>query len=143
VSAGAYRARMDAPPIDGLSHYQLYVTDLDVSVAWYTRALGLTELRVQPGQYVALQSATGRFRVVLFGGDDDRATATGPLDHIAFSVADNGTLAAWSAYLTAIGVPHEGIKANIAGESIDLVDPDGNNVELVRERPSRGVRSTG
>src|SRR5580704_1948601 len=71
---------MDAPPFEGLSHFQLRVSDLDASVAWYERALGLTKLRGEPGRYLALQSTTGRFRVVLSTGG--RAGASGALDHI-------------------------------------------------------------
>jgi glyoxylase I family protein len=123
---------MDAPPIVGLSHFQLSVSDLDASVSWYTRALGLSELRSQPGRYVALHSATGRFRVVLSVGG--RAGAPGALDHVAFGISDLGALSAWIEHLTAIGIRHEGIKSNIAGHSVDLFDPDGNNIELVCER---------
>jgi len=125
---------MDALPIDGLSHFQFYVSDLDASVAWYKRALGLTELRSQAGHYVALQSTAGRFRVVLSAGENGRAGATGALDHIAFAISDVGALTEWCEHLTAIGIPHEGIKPNIAGHSVDLFDPDGNNIELVSER---------
>ena len=134
---------MDAPPIDGLSHFQLYVSDLDASVAWYKRTLGLTELRGQPGRYVALESKTGRFRVVLSAGDEDRAGAAGALDHITFAISDVGALTAWCAHLTAIGIPHEGIKRNIAGDSVDLFDPDGTNIELVSERSQPGVQKAG
>jgi catechol 2,3-dioxygenase-like lactoylglutathione lyase family enzyme len=122
---------MDAP-IDGLSHFQLNVSDLDASVAWYKRALGLTELRGEPGRYMALQSTTGRFRVVLSAGG--RAGTRGALDHIALAISDVGALSAWCEHLTAIGISHEGIKPNIAGRSVDLFDPDGNNIELVSER---------
>ena len=72
--------------IDGLSHIQLRVSDLDASVAWYERALGLTELRGEPGRYVALQSTTGRFRVVL--SQEVTAGASGALDHVAFAISD-------------------------------------------------------
>lgn len=129
-------AAMDAPPIDGLSHIQLSVSDLDASVTWYTRALGLSELRSEPGRYVALQSTTAHFRVVLSAGG--RAGARGALDHVAFGISDLGALSAWCEHLTDIGIPHEGITSNIAGHSVDLFDPDGNNIELVCERsPSR------
>ncbi|HEY1653154.1 MAG TPA: VOC family protein [Acidimicrobiales bacterium] len=123
---------MDAPPIDGLSHLQLNVSDLDTSVAWYKSALGLIELRGEPGRYVALQSTTGRFRLVLSAGG--RAGTSGALDHIAVAISDVGALTTWCAHLTDIGVSHQGIKSNIAGQSVDLFDPDGNNVELISER---------
>jgi catechol-2,3-dioxygenase len=123
---------MEALPIDGLSHFQLNVADLHASVVWYTRALGLTELRSERGRYVALGSTTGRFRVVLSAGG--RGGAPGALDHIALAVFDVGALGARCEHLTAIGVSHEGIKANVAGQSVDLFDPDGNNIELIIER---------
>jgi catechol-2,3-dioxygenase len=125
---------MDAPPIDGLSHLQLNVSDLDASVAWYKQVLGLTELRSDPGRYVALRSVSGRFRVVLSAGG--RAGTPGALDHLALAVSDLNALSAWCEHLTAIGIPHEGIKSNIAGQSVDLFDPDGNNIELISEHRS-------
>jgi catechol-2,3-dioxygenase len=123
---------MDALPIVGVSHFQLNVADLNASVAWYKRALGLSELRGEPGRYIALHSATGRFRVVLSAGG--RAGTPGALDHIALAVSDIGALSEWCEHLTSIGIPHEGIKPNVAGQSVDLFDPDGNNIELISER---------
>jgi len=123
---------MEAPPIEGVSHFQLNVSDLDASVGWYKRALGLTELRGEPGRYIALQSTTGRFRVVLSAGG--RPGAPGALDHIALAISDVDALSAWCDHLTAIGISHEGIQPNIAGQSVDLFDPDGNNIELISER---------
>jgi glyoxylase I family protein len=132
VSPGLTVVAMDAPPFEGLSHFQLRVSDLDASVDWYERALGLTELRGEPGRYIALQSPTGRFRVVLSAGG--RGGATGALDHIAFAISGLDALTEWCEHLTSSGITHEGIKPNIVGHSVDLFDPDGNNIELVSER---------
>ncbi len=123
---------MDRPPIERVSHLQLNVSDLDASVAWYQRALGLTELRGEPGRYVVLQSAGGEFRLVLSAGGS--AGRPGALDHVALAVSDVDALSAWCGHLTEIGISHEGIKSNIAGRSVDLFDPDGNNIELISER---------
>ena len=123
---------MDAVALRGVSHIQLRVSDLDASVAWYQRVLGLDELRRDPERYVALQSTAGRFRLVLSSGGE--AESGGALDHIAFAVTDLDALEAWTAHLTAIGIAHEGISTNIAGQSVDLFDPDGNNIELISER---------
>lgn len=122
---------MDAPPIDRVSHFQLKVSDLDASVTWYKRALGLTELRGEPGRYVVLRPARGGFRLVLSAGGS--AGPGGALDHIALAVSDVSALTEWCEHLSAIGIAHEGIKANIAGRSVDLFDPDGNNIELISE----------
>lgn len=130
-----YRVEVDAPPIAGVSHFQLNVSDLDASVDWYKRALGLTELRADPGHYVALHSAAGRFRLVLSAGSP--SDEPGALDHIALAVSDLDALAEWCENLTAIGIVHEGIKSSVAGRSVDLFDLDGNNIELISEGPGR------
>ena len=123
---------MEALPIDGLSHVQLNVSDLAASTEWYKRALGLSELRSEPGRYIALHSKSGRFRIVLSAGV--QAGTPGALDHIALSVSDVEALSVWCEHLRAVGISHDGIKANIAGRSVDLFDPDGNNIELISER---------
>jgi catechol 2,3-dioxygenase-like lactoylglutathione lyase family enzyme len=123
---------MDAPPLRGLSHFQFNVSDLDASVAWYTTALGVRVLRGEPGRYVTLQSELGHFRVVLAAGG--QAGSGGALDHIAFAVSDLDALVAWSEHLAGLGIDHEGVVPNIVGgHSLDLFDPDGNNIELVYE----------
>jgi len=124
-------ARTDTSLLTGVSHLVLKVSELDASVAWYTDALGLEEIRREPtGRFVGLCAANG-FRVGLFAGGEPGNS--GALDHIAFTVSDFGTLTAWADHLTEIGIAHEGIKPNPFGHSIDLFDPDGNNIELVSE----------
>jgi lactoylglutathione lyase len=117
--------------VTGVSHLALKVSDLDVSVAWYRDALSLEEFVREPtGRFVGMRSASG-FQIALFaGGTPDNS---GALDHIAFAVKDLETLRSWVDHLTAIGVAHEGIKPNPLGQSVDLFDPDGNNIELVSE----------
>ncbi len=124
-------ATSDTSPITGVSHLVLNVSDLDASVAWYTDALGLEEVRREPtGRFVGMRSASG-FRVALFAGG--RPDNPGALNHVAFTVSDLATLNAWADHLAAIGIAHEGIKPNPSGHSVDLFDPDGNNIELVSE----------
>ena len=122
---------METVPLTGLSHIQILVSDLDSSVAWYERALGLTELRADRPRYVAMWSESGGFRVVLTAGRPP--DAHGQVDHVAFRVADRAALDAWAERLTAEGIDHDGVVANIVGRSLDLFDPDGTNIELVVE----------
>jgi glyoxylase I family protein len=118
-------------PLTGLSHLQLFVSDVDASVAWYTNALGLEETNRMEGRYVGLRATNGQFRLALSPGGE--RGNHGALNHIAFSVADLDALTAWVDHLTAIGIAHEGIKLNPLGHSVDMFDPDGNNIELVSE----------
>jgi catechol-2,3-dioxygenase len=117
--------------VTGVSHLALKVSDLDASVAWYSEALNLEEFIREPtGRFVGMRSATG-FQMALFTGGEPHNS--GALDHIAFAVTDLDTLTSWADHLTAVGVAHEGIKPNPFGHSVDLFDPDGNNIELVSE----------
>jgi catechol 2,3-dioxygenase-like lactoylglutathione lyase family enzyme len=123
--------KLDTGLLTGVSHVVLKVSDLDASVAWYGNALGLEEYRREPtGRFAGMRSATG-LQVGLFAGG--LPNNSGALDHIAFTVSDLDTLTAWADHLTAIGIAHDGIKPNPFGHSIDLFDPDGNNLELVSE----------
>jgi glyoxylase I family protein len=123
--------KTDTSLVTGVSHLVLKVSDLDASVAWYRDALGLEEYRREPtGRFVGMRATNG-LQVGLFtGGQRDNS---GALDHIAFTVSDLDTLAAWAEHLDSLGIAHEGIKPNPFGHSIDLFDPDGNNLELVSE----------
>src|SRR3954469_10836261 len=98
---------MPDSPLKGFSHAQLRVADIDASVAWYETALGLVRHGDAPmGGAVPMFGAGGRFAIVI--SDGRRDDAGGEVDHLAFAVADRGTLAAWGEQLTAAGVGHAG-----------------------------------
>ena len=124
-------AKPETALVTGVSHLALKVSDLDASVTWYKDALSLEEFIREPsGRFVGLRSASG-FQIALFTGGQPHNS--GALDHVAFAVGDLDTLTSWVDHLTTIGVAHEGIKPNPLGHSVDLFDPDGNNIELVSE----------
>lgn len=132
-----------AAPFTGLSHVQLLVSDVEASAAWYRAALGLDEF-VQDLSvgYVALRHRPSRVVVVLTtglekGGPDRSAPSgpRGPLDHLAFAVADGTALAAWADHLTSAGVDHGGIVLEDGRPSLALHDPDGTAIELVAPAP--------
>jgi catechol 2,3-dioxygenase-like lactoylglutathione lyase family enzyme len=119
------------PPLRGLSHIQLYVSDIDTSVEWYRKALFLEETGRADGRYVGLESASGHFRFALF--PDASRAHSGSIDHLAFAVPGFEALTGWVTYLDECGIPHGAVKPNPRGHSVDLFDPDGNNIELVSE----------
>jgi catechol 2,3-dioxygenase-like lactoylglutathione lyase family enzyme len=115
----------------GVSHLELYVTDLDASVAWYESAVSLSPRARQPEQVVVLQPANGTFRLVLRPGRP--ADAHGDFGHVALAVDSLQALQAWTEHLDEIGVPHKGIHEGPTGYTVDLVDPDGHDIELTYE----------
>jgi glyoxylase I family protein len=126
--------RPEAAPFSGLSHVQLLVSDVEASAAWYRAALGLEEFVSDLSiGYIALRHRPSKVVIVLTTGLPDGGR--GPLDHLAFAVADGTTLAAWAEHLTAAGVDHEGIALEDGRPSLALRDPDGTAIELVAPSP--------
>ena len=119
---------MDSP-VRGFSHAQLRVSDVDASVDWYTKAVGLAAAGPPQSGAVAMFGGGGRFAIVISGERPERAG--GELDHIAFGVGDRDALGAWAEHLTSMGIAHGGLVESGEGISIHLVDPDGLNVELL------------
>lgn len=127
------------PPVDGVLHVSLSVSDLDRSREFYNGTLGLPVLRdtfegqaFDGRELILLAGVTGlclqEHRVNAGVGFDP--THVG-LDHIAFAVAGLDALREFAESLTRAGVSHSGVKAlNDFGHFIELRDPDGIQVEL-------------
>ena len=117
--------------LTGVSHLELYVSDLDASTSWYESAVGLLPRPNQPAQVLVLQPSNASFRLVLRPGRP--SDAHGDFGHVALSVDSLEALEAWAEHLDEIGVQHKGVKQGPAGYTIDLVDPDGHDIELTYE----------
>jgi catechol 2,3-dioxygenase-like lactoylglutathione lyase family enzyme len=117
--------------LTGVSHLELYVSDLDASIAWYEAACGLSPRANQPEQVRVLQPDNASFRLVLRPGR--AANAGGDFGHVAISVDSLESLQAWSRHLDEIGIAHKEIHEGPTGHTMDLVDPDGHDVELTYE----------
>jgi catechol-2,3-dioxygenase len=50
-------------------------------------------------------------------------------------VPDGPSLEAWAEHLTSEGIEHPGVVLELGKPSLQLVDPDGNEVELVAPAP--------
>lgn len=135
----------------GLSHVQLLVSDVGVSAAWYTEALGLEPYAedLDTG-YVALRHRGARIVIVLTaasdpgdigrpsGHPDNVVGAPGELDHLAFAVPNEDALRSWADHLSGIGFGHPGVVDELGKPSLQFRDPDGIAIELVAPRRSGG-----
>jgi catechol 2,3-dioxygenase len=122
-----------------VGHVHLKVSDLERAIAFYQRALGL-EVTQRMGTAAAFLSAGGYHHHLGLntwesrGGKPPPPGTTG-LFHAAFLYPSRSALAAAYRRLMAAGVPLEGAADHGVSEALYLRDPDGNGLELYRDRP--------
>lgn len=132
---------MSAPidPRVGIGHVHLKVADLDRALAFYRDVLGF-EVTQRYGTQAAFVSAGGYHHHIGLntwesrGGSPPPRGATG-LYHVAILYPDRVTLADALRRLVEAKWPLDGASDHGVSEALYLRDPDGNGVELYRDRP--------
>jgi catechol 2,3-dioxygenase len=118
-----------------LGPVHLIVSDLDRSVAFYQDAIGL-QVHDQTDAEAALGTGTGAPLLVLAGQPGARrAGRHAGLYHVALLYPSREELARALQRLVVTRTPVEGASDHGVSEAIYLSDPDGNGLELYRDRP--------
>lgn len=129
-------------PIDPrvtIGHVHLKVADLERALGFWRNVLGF-EVQQRMGHAAVFLSAGGYHHHIALntwesrGGSPPPRQATG-LYHVAILYPDRAALATALKRVLAAGVPLEGASDHGVSEAIYLRDPDGNGVELHRDRP--------
>lgn len=131
-----------AEPIDprvDIGHIHLKVADLDRALAFYSGVLGF-ELTTRMGSNAAFLSAGGYHHHIGLNTWESRNGSPPPpgttgLYHVAIRYPDRAALAAALKRLVDARVPLEGASDHGVSEALYLRDPDGNGIELYRDRP--------
>lgn len=128
-----------APPETRIGHVHLRVADLDRAIAFYTRVLGF-ELVARYGTQAAFLSAGGYHHHIGLNTWESRGATPPPpghtgLYHTAFLYPDRRALAQALKRVVEAGVALTGAADHGVSEAIYLDDPDGNGVEIYRDRP--------
>jgi glyoxylase I family protein len=130
---------MDFPAINGFSHIDFTVTDVERSAQWWEQVLGFKLVNVSEGPTYKVRNVlhpraggigfmshsnpiTDRF--------DERAVG---LDHFALRVPDRAALEAWAKHLDDLGIGHSGIQEETGGTP--------HRVSRPRQHPARTPRS--
>jgi len=127
-----------APPQTRIGHIHLKVADLDRAIAFYSGLLGFAVTQ-RLGTSAAFLSAGGyHHHIGLNTWESKGATPPPPghtgLYHTAFLYPDRTALANVLHQLVQAGWPLDGAADHGVSEAIYLSDPDGNGVELYRDR---------
>lgn len=132
---------MSAPvhPATRIGHVHLKVADLDRAIAFYSGVLGF-ELQQKFGSQAAFLSAGGYHHHIGLNTWESKGGTPAPrghtgLYHTAFLYPDRASLADALWRVVQAGIPLEGAADHGVSEAIYLHDPDGNGVELYRDRP--------
>ena len=123
-------------PATRIGAVRLTVSDLAQSRAFYEQVLGLTPVE-QPDGAVAFGPPGGGALVELRGDVNAAALdrrATG-LFHLAILLPSRRDLAIALARLAALRWPLDGASDHLVSEALYLSDPDGNGIEIYRDRP--------
>ena len=127
------------PRVD-IGHVHLKVADLDRALAFYCGVLGF-ELQQRIGDQAAFVSAGGYHHHIGLNTWESRGAPAAPartrpgLYHVAIRYPDRRTLADALRRVLDAGIPLDGASDHGVSEAIYLRDPDGNGVELYRDRP--------
>jgi catechol 2,3-dioxygenase len=127
------------PPQVRVGHVHLKVADLERALAFYCGVLGF-EVMQRMGDSAAFLGAGGYHHHIglntweSLGGPPPAPGTTG-LYHLALLYPDRRALGGALRRLVEAGIPLEGAADHGVSEALYLRDPDGNGVELYRDRP--------
>jgi catechol 2,3-dioxygenase len=127
-----------ADPGTRVGHIHLKVADLDRAVAFYRDVLGFAEQQ-RFGNSAAFLSAGGYHHHIGLNTWDSRggqppANGTTGLYHVAFVYPDRAALGRAVAQVLNAGVKIDGAADHGVSEAVYFRDPDGNGIELYRDR---------
>ena len=127
-------------PATRIGHVHLKVADLDRAIGFYSGVLGFEIMQYYSGGRAAFLSAGGyHHHIGLNTWESLGATPPPPghtgLFHTAFLYPDRTALADALRRVLAAGIPLEGAADHGVSEAVYLRDPDGNGVELYRDKP--------
>ncbi|MDR0809604.1 MAG: VOC family protein [Gemmobacter sp.] len=126
-------------PQTRIGHIHLKVADLDRAIAFYSGVLGF-EVQQHYGDQAAFLSAGGYHHHIGLNtweskGGKPPAPGTTGLYHTAFLYPDRASLGNALKRVLQAGIALDGASDHGVSEAIYLRDPDGNGVELYRDRP--------
>lgn len=119
--------------INFLDHVAIYVEDMNISIKWYSKVLGLKKYRLEKWGDFPIFMLAGKSGIALFPAntEDEKINQTSRnvcIDHFAFNVSNEDFIIAQN-YFKSINIPFQ-FKDHHYYHSVYLKDPDNHSVEL-------------
>ena len=122
------------PATTRMGAVELTVGDLDRSLGYYGRSVGLGLLGREDGRASLGAGGTELLGLVEEPGARPAVRHTG-LYHFALRVPERVDLARWLAHAARDRVPLLGMSDHFVSEAVYLTDPDGHGIEIYHDRP--------
>lgn len=118
-----------------VDHSHLVVRDLPMISAWYQQIMGLKPIeKTTSGEVLGVGGHP--LLTLTTEGNAAFAPRNAPgLFHTAFLMPDRTELGRWLAHIAHNNVPLQGASDHLVSEAIYLGDPEGNGIEVYRDRP--------
>ncbi|MDX3928826.1 MAG: VOC family protein [Shinella sp.] len=130
ISSPAHAVNMPAY----VGHSHLVVTDLPLISDWYQKIMGLSVLE-KSASGETLGVAGRPLLTLTTAGNAARAPKNAPgLFHTAFLVPNRTELGRWLAHAAHSNIRLTGASDHLVSEAIYLDDPEGNGIEIYRDR---------
>lgn len=120
-------------PATKIGEVELYVSDLDRAVRYYQEGLGFHLLDRVDGQAI-LGAGENRLLTLIEKPGSHRASGATGLYHFAVLLPDRRSLARLLYHLAETETAVQGAADHGVSEALYLADPDGNGIELYRDR---------
>jgi catechol 2,3-dioxygenase len=134
LTAAGAPAAAELPPDTRVGAVHLSVSDLERSMGWYERALGLRVLR-RDGPRATLGTGGPDLLVLVEDAGARPARRLCGLYHYALLVPERRDLARWLLHVANERVPLAGLSDHFVSEAIYLSDPDEHGIEVYWDRP--------
>src|SRR5215216_3006381 len=121
-------------PATRMGAVHLTVSDLEHSLAYYERAIGL-QLHGRDNGTARLGAGAEDLLVLYEQAGAAPAPRNAGLFHFALLLPSRHDLARWLAYAANTQIPLEGMSDHLVSEAIYLRDPDWHGIEIYRDRP--------
>ena len=145
MSAGSRQRAAPGPqalsPNTSLGPVSLTVGDLDGMGAFYEQAIGLRKLeRTDSSTQLGVEGADPLVELVGSPDAPPRPARSTGLFHLAILLPSRAQLAAAAQRVTAAGWRFTGASDHLVSEALYLDDPEGNGIEIYRDRPRESWR---